>query len=51
MERPLIHLIFQFWHRPGFGFGVALVNLVNSNESVLISLDLSSAWKFRSYDI
>lgn len=31
MERPHVHLAFQFWHMSGFGFGVALVNLVNSS--------------------
>lgn len=31
MERSQIHLTFQFWHEPGFDFGVVLVNLVNSS--------------------
>lgn len=44
MERPQTHLIFQFWHRPGFGVGLVLVNLVNSSGGGKSDISTNIIW-------
>lgn len=44
MERPQTHLVFQFWHRPGFDVGLVSVKLVNSSGGGKSDISTNIFW-------